>query len=867
MAAPVTGPALAAELEALVAGRVVYFPIRHHSPACAWHLERLLRRWRPQAVLVEGPAEFTPLIPLILHPKTRAPFAIYTSFVEAAPKAPAEPAGPAGAEAPGVRRHAAYYPFCDYSPELLALRTGSELGATLRFIDLGYVEQIRAGAGGEEAAPRVESLLAERHFKRSRYLQALARRAGCRDHNELWDHLFETRLGAGDGGEADPVPEGCRGFIRDVAAWCHFARIDSNPGELAADGTVARERAMAAAIREELAGAAERVLVVTGGFHTVALPCLVTAAPPVARPGRAAKKESAAAHLVRYSFEQLDALNGYAAGMPSPFYYDRLWRARPGLAPAAPKPAGRRRLPARPAPPIPPEDPFSAVAAGVLVELGRLTRCQRLAGALSTADEIAALAQARRLAALRGRPGPAREDLLDGIRSCFVKGAVEAEGEVILGLARQALAGSGIGEVPPEAGSPPIVEDFLATARQLRLGTGDSVRRKALLDLYRKVSHRRASRFLHSLGFLGVPFATLVAGPDFVQGTGLELLQEHWDYQWRPQTESGLIEAGVHGATVAEAAAGRLAGSIAGLQAAGHGGSALDAVGLLVHACQMGLHREAGRLPELIEARVNADPSFTSLAAALNQLLLLWESREPLEAHSLPAIPRLIGAAYARAGYHLHHLADTPAEAAPETVNALITVRDLLHSEAGAGGRLDPALYWEPLSRAPVQAQCPPLLAGAAAGLLHGGGRLPEPELLQLLAGRLHAATGEAGRQIDFLTGLLRTCRELAWRQPALAAAVDALLAGWTNDEFVERLPHLRLAFADLTPRETDQVAALAARLHGVQAPPPTLQPAGDEATLLGAVRLDALVRKSLLEDGLEGWLGAAVGPDPEGRA
>ena len=46
--------------------------------------------------------------------------------------------------------------------------------------------------------------------------------------------------------------------------------------------------------------------------------------------------------------------------------------------------------------------------------------------ALSTADEIAALQQARLLAALRGHPGPTREDLLDGVRSCFVKGAMDA---------------------------------------------------------------------------------------------------------------------------------------------------------------------------------------------------------------------------------------------------------------------------------------------------------------------------------------------------------------------------------------------------------------------------------------------------------
>ena len=30
-------------------------PVRHHSPACAWQVRRMIEKWRPQAVLIEGP--------------------------------------------------------------------------------------------------------------------------------------------------------------------------------------------------------------------------------------------------------------------------------------------------------------------------------------------------------------------------------------------------------------------------------------------------------------------------------------------------------------------------------------------------------------------------------------------------------------------------------------------------------------------------------------------------------------------------------------------------------------------------------------------------------------------------------------------
>lgn len=830
-------PDLELLLGSLTSPEIIYFPIRHHSPACSLHLEWLLRNRRPQAILIEGPATFTSLIPLVLHPGTKAPFAIYTSFARQEP-APEPSAGKSPALF-GPPRHAAYYPFCDYSPELVALRVGSELGARLQFADLDYPEQINAEQEAEKdaGAPRVESLLAERHFKRSRYLQSLARRAGCRDHNDLWDHLFEARLGR----TTSLSESACEQFIRDVAGWCYFARADASADELKADGTRAREEAMAAAISEELSKGTKPVVVVTGGFHTVVLPQLVAGQiASVSKNKR--KKEETLDCLIRYGFEQLDALNGYAAGMPSPYYYDQVWHALRGDNAA---------------------NAFRDLAARILVDLGQLTRRKKLAVALSPADEIAALEQSRRLALLRGHPGPTREDLLDGIRSCFVKGSMDAEGEVVLGLARHALGGTSIGEVPPEAGVPPLVADFRETAQKLRLNIKDSVRRKSSLDLYRKTTHRQSSRFFHSLTFLEVPFAAMAAGPDFVKGVALERLFEHWGYQWTPQTESRLVETSIYGSTVEEAAANRLAQAITELETSGRGRCAAEAVGMLVHACRMGLHRHTARLLMLIGAQVNEDPSLTSLTAALNQLVLLWESREPLEAHRLIEIPQLIRVAYERACYLIHNLADTPAEAANEILSSLITVRDLLRSSAAGDQALDPALFYEPLARIFLQPKCPALLTGGIAGLLYGDARLSESDLFKLLSGSLNAASSQAGDQTAFLIGLLRSCRELAWRQPALIEAVEKLLSVWSEEEFVERIPHLRMAFADLTPREADQVATVVATLHGGEKVGSLYQPQVTEAEALAAARINAAVKKALEEDGLGSW----IEPVPAGRS
>ena len=815
-------PELDSLLAELITPEVIYFPLRHHSPACARQLERLLRERRPRSVLIEGPASFTALLPLLRHPETRAPFAIYTGY--AVPIATADSGVP-------PQRRAAYYPFVDSSPELVAARLGHELGASVRFIDLEFFQQ--PFATDAASADRVGSLLSEAHLGHSRFLARLARRAGCRDHNDLWDHLFETRLESPD----------WAAFIHSVAAWCWCARSEYSAEALEADGTLARERAMTAAIRSELAqrgpAGSGPVVVVTGGFHTVALPPAVRSAVESAAPVVPTRPEvEQTTCLVRYSFDQLDALNGYASGMPAPFYYDRLWHA--SGASESQRAAG---------------SVWSEVAARWLVELGQLSRRAKNAHPVSVSDLIAAFQQARQLAALRGHPGPTREDLLDGVRSCLVKGATDAEGAVILDLARHALTGTQVGDVPAEAGAPPLVEDFRRQAQRLRLKLGDSVSRPCALELYRKTAHRQISRFLHALVHLLVPFAVLGAGPDFIRGTGLERMIEHWDYRWSPATESQLVEASVWGATVEEAAATRLRRQLAELEEQGRGRQSGLAVELLIQACRLGLHVQFSSLVDLIQKQVEADPSFVSVVQAATQLQLLWESREPLEAHRLPQIPEVQVRALRRACYLLPNLSSTPDQEAEATLESLQQLQELVSREnAQAGAQVSADLFWEPLRAWLTLSGASPLLTGGAAGLLYRAGLTDEAETLRCLVGHLRSTTTQPESRLGFLVGLLRTARELAWQAPALSRAVGELLEHWSDDEFHRLLPQLRLAFSVLTPAETDQVAGVVAPPQGEGSRLDWYRPDLAEADLVSGRQLRRAVEEALRQDGLEAW-------------
>src|SRR5262249_57344763 len=111
--------------------------------------------------------------------------------------------------------------------------------------------------------------------------------------------------------------------------------------------------------------------------------------------------------------------------------------------------------------------------------------------------------------------------------------------------------GSEMGDVPASAGTPPIVASFRREAERARLDISNSLKKQITLEIYRRENHRRTSRFLHSVSFLGVPFATLTAGPDFVRGTGLERIHEHWRDCCTPLTVGAFVEPSLYRPTSA----------------------------------------------------------------------------------------------------------------------------------------------------------------------------------------------------------------------------------------------------------------------------------------------------------------------------
>jgi hypothetical protein len=767
-------------------------PIRHHSPACSAQLERLIAAVGPAAILVEGPCDFDPLIDLLCDPRTRAPVAI-VSLREAE----------AGHS---TRRVASYFPFSAHSPELIALQAAAAGGLPVRFIDLPSTS--REMLSDETGEPARSLLGDERPFDVGAYVTALARELGCRDGNEVWDQLFEARI-ADDGWEA---------FFADVARYCACIRAATDPARMEQDGTLAREAQMRAILAEVRRGVSGPIVAVVGGFHG---PALLEGA--VAKPV-AAKAGAGRSYMIRYGMRQLDALSGYGAGLPLPGFYDRLWQARSG---------GGEGL--------------------ALDLIGGFAAHLRAVGGLEAPSfpVIAnAVEQAERLASLRGRPFPARDDIVDAIRSSFIKDEIPVEQVPLLVELRAWLTGSAIGEVPPSAGSPPLVEAVRAEARALGFAVADGERRSRELDIYRKPRHRAASRFCHAMVLVDAHFSQRTAGPDFRNDVGLDRLHEIWSVCWSPIVESRLIELSEAADSLAEALAVVLAQKLATLEEEGKGRNALAAIDLFSAACRAGLGPAAGSILELVERQIIEDPQLGSVVAALADLVLLRRGREMLGIVDTGPLDRLIGAAWRRVLILLPELAEYGVGELRDAVAALSDLRGVIELARSSGAPIEIALFDEALARL-QERPLAPMLAGAVTAFMLVDGRGDPDGLGERLRGELGSGYVDPGERLAFLGGVIAVARELLWTVPEIIAALNEVVAGLDDSGFQALLPHLRLALMPLDPREVDRLAEEVASRLGARPEQLAVQAGIPEAELLLNLQLDRELADVLARDGV----------------
>jgi hypothetical protein len=156
---------------------VSYFGIRHHGPGSADSLVQALQDLKPVAVLIEGPADASALLPLLARAEMQPPVALLCYPED-------DPAS------------TSFWPFAEFSPEYQAALWAVGNNAALRFIDLPSSARVAAvddaeDADADEAEPGADNETAQ-HVRDP--IGTLAQAAGYEDGESWWSDIIEQNL-------------------------------------------------------------------------------------------------------------------------------------------------------------------------------------------------------------------------------------------------------------------------------------------------------------------------------------------------------------------------------------------------------------------------------------------------------------------------------------------------------------------------------------------------------------------------------------------------------------------------------------------------------------------------------------------------
>lgn len=419
------------------------FGIRHHGPGCARALRAALDEMRPDLVLIEGPPDADPVLPLAAREEMEPPVALLVWAAD-------EP------------RHAVYYPFATFSPEWQAIHWAAANGVPARFFDLPQAHHIAldlARRKAEEDAAAVQEPPAEEPAPEpddplhDDPLGVLAEAAGYTDRELWWEQQIEQRRDAS-------------GLFEAILEAMTELRSHAKPPE---EREAMREAFMRQRLRAARKEGFERIAVVCGAWHAPALAASDSVKGSVKDDTALLKglpKVKTAATWIPWTNSRLSTRSGYGAGIASPGWYQHLWTA-PDRAPIR-----------------------------WVTQAARLLREEDLEASPASAIESVRLAES--LAALRGLPMPGIAELNEAVQSVLCHGETTP-----MDLVRDQLEiGHTLGRVPEESMVVPLQRDLETWQRQLRLKPTAEIR-ELDLDL-RKENDRGRSLLLHRLRLLDV---------------------------------------------------------------------------------------------------------------------------------------------------------------------------------------------------------------------------------------------------------------------------------------------------------------------------------------------------------------------------
>jgi len=740
---------------------LIYFPVRHHSPACSFHLKKIIEEYSPEIILIEGPVDGNRIKDFLDDEQSSAPFAIYYSYSDTK-----------GFIDENKGKYKCYYPFLDYSPELVALREGRKRNIKTSFIDLPYNEILINSSEGKGLLKKQNKSNYNDDYllEKSKFIQILCEEQGCRSFNELWEKLFEI----------DGLYVTKETFVKNMLSYCYLSRIYSSNEELIEEGCLAREIFMAGKI-QEASKSYKKILVVTGGFHTYGIIDLLDKENNLNL--HKSNKEDSNVYIMPYSMEATDQLNGYSSGMPFPAFYEEVWN----------------RLEKNQ------EKPYENSVLSQIIECGKKVR--KSDGCLSTFDEICAFNMSKGLNELRGKRESGAYELIDGITSSFIKGDLNISTEEPLNILYKGLTGDKIGKLCDSADVPPIVNDFKEVCHKYKLKIQTTLEQEIALEIFSSKRHRAISCLFHRMVFLNTDFCKCTKGPNILLKKNTNLIRETWNYKWNTSVLSALIDNSVYGGTLKEAALTLVKKSIDE-----NSKNSSDISKVLVESFNMGLDEIFNSTLVSLKNVIANDGSFYSLIDCLYYLNSIYTKRELYDMDFMDEIKNIIFSCYSKLSILIPDLHCSRDDDSIKVINCLKEVFNVVLSrEMG----LDKEILKEALISLLNFKDGNSGVEGAALGILYGLNETPVSQISKAIEGYILGTKDKLLKSPAFLNGLFSTAKDVVFIDSTILKSIDKFVNDTCDEEFIKVIPELRLAFSYFTPREIDAIAGEISKVYG----------------------------------------------------
>jgi len=650
---------------------------------------------------------------------------------------------------PSNLKQASYYPFAEFSPEWQAMKYGLEQAIPIEFMDLPrtYAFTLNNQAAEKQTSIDFEVPTLDEDGKIYKDpFGKIAKLAGYEDSERWWEVTFEST--------ENPIAV----FKSVLELITELRAAAPTP----AYRKLQREAYMRKVIRAAVKKGYQKIAVVCGAWHAPVLDnWAIHKSTTDNQLLKGIKKSKTKATWVPWSYKRLSKQSGYAAGVVSPSWYQLLY-----------------------------EQPDEVVIQW-MTKVAHLLRKEDLAA--SSAHVIEAVRLAETLATVRLLSVPGIAELSEAAVAIFCEGHA-APLDLI---ERKLIIGESLGEVPAEIPTIPLQQDLNKCIKSARLRKDqtnselDTVEKA--LDL-RKPSNLAASHLLHRLNILEIPWGTQVAGSKFALGS----FKEHWELNWEPDFAIHIIEAGMWGNTVYEAASHFILAS-------------REKTDTLAHLTQLIQQALQADLTEIIEELTNHLDDLAAITKDIHHLMEALPTMVNIIRYgssrnfTTAAVQTVLNNIIPRVCIGLPSICiNIDEEASQQLFTKIVSANRAIHT-------LDNPFFiqrWYQSLTQIINNSQNPLLAGLATRILFDKTHMPAKEAtinMQLALSKGHPPLFSAKWIEGFLngSGLLLIYNEQLWK------IVDTWVAALSEERFMEILPILRRTFSEFSAPEKEKMLNL----------------------------------------------------------